>query len=179
LSDAVGVGQYEDATPTVAAANLSRCEEARLCHIAQPRKLSCDSGKSQGDMTFDIFEEDPFGLDFADNARNLRPKVTGIVLAFALAGVSERLAWIAGREDMNAAAPWLAVERSKVAPDRRLCQGRVFHPCHESGRSMGFPLDVTDSSIGRLGNVEAEIEASIACAEGKAGKLLASANGGR
>lgn len=66
---------------------------------------------------------------------------------------------------MNAAAPRSAVEGSKVAPDRRLTQGLVRHPSHESGRCVTFPLDETHSSIPGLGDVEPEVEARVAGTE--------------
>jgi hypothetical protein len=79
--------------------------------------------------------------------------------------MAEGLTRITGSEEMKAAAPRSAIERSKVVPDSRLTQGLVRHPCHESGRSMALPLDETNSSISGLGDVQAEIEAGIAGAE--------------
>lgn len=74
---------------------------------------------------------------------------------------------------MNAIAPWLAVEGSKVIPDKRVIQGRVVHPRHESGRSVGFPLDETNSSISWLGNGDSKVEPAIARAEGDAVQVCA------
>ena len=68
---------------------------------------------------------------------------------------------------MNSTTPRSAVEGSKVAPDRRLTQGLVRHPRHESGRSVAFPLDETNSSISRLCDVEAEVETPVSSAEGE------------
>lgn len=116
-------------------------------------------------MPFDVFEEAPFGLHLADDPADMRPEVAGIVLAASAPCEAEGLAGIAGSDEMNAAAPWAAVEGGNVRPDRSLIQGLVFHPCHESGRREGFPLDVTNSSIGGLGDVQAEFEAADARAE--------------
>ena len=66
---------------------------------------------------------------------------------------------------MNAVAPWAAVKRSQVVPDRRWLHGRFFHPGHESGRSVGFPLDITHSSIGGFGDSEAKLKPAISGAE--------------
>lgn len=38
---------------------------------------------------------------------------------------------------------------------------------------MSFPLDVTDSAISRLGNVDAEVEAGVAGAQGEAAQIAA------
>lgn len=102
--------------------------------------------------------------------------MTRIALALALPGEAEGLTGIAGSEDMNAATPWAAIEGFKVTPDRCLIQGRVRHPCHESGRSMGFALDVTHSAISGLGDGETKVETAVTGAEGKAGEI-ASAGG--
>lgn len=121
-------------------------------------------------MPFDVFEEAPFGLHLPDDPADVGPEVAGIVLASPLAGEAERLAGITGSEEMNAAAPRAAVEGGNIRPDRSLIQGRVCHPRHESGRREGFPLDVTNSSISGLGDMEAEFETTDACAERDAGE---------
>ena len=150
----------------MACAHFSRREQARFWSIAQAPKAVRDLGKSQIDVSLDIFGEHGGRPDLADDPFNLGPQVPGIVLAPAFSGEAERLAGIAGSEDMNAAAPRSAVEGSQIVPDRRAIQGRVFHPCHESGRCVGFPLDVTHSAISGLGDGEAKFEPAVACAEG-------------
>lgn len=160
------MGQEEEAATPVTCARLSRREQARLCRVAQASKAGDDVGESQGQVTLDVFAEDPFGPGFVDDAGDLGPKVTRIRVAPSLAGEAEGLAGIAGRDKMNAAAPWLAVEGSKIAPDRRRCQGLVFHPGHDSGCRMGFPFDETNSPVPGLGDVQAEIEAGVTGAEG-------------
>lgn len=160
------MGQDEKAATPVACACFSRCEDARLCRVAHAAKAGFDVGVAHGQVPFHVFAEDPFWLDFAGDAGDFGPKVTRVALTSPAAGIAEGLAWIAGREEMNAAAPRATVEGSQVVPDKSFTQGLVRHPCHESGRGVGFPLDVTDSSILRLGDVQAEIEASISGAEG-------------
>ena len=149
-------------------ADFSRCEQARFCAVAQAAKAAGDLGKSQIDVPFDVLGEDDAGSHFADDPLDLGPQVAGIGLPAALSGEAEGLAGITGREDMNAAAPRSAVEGSQIVPDRRAIQGLVFHPCHESGRSMGFPLDETCSAISGLGDGEPEFEPAISGAEGEA-----------
>ena len=149
-------------------ARFSRCEQACLDAVTHTLKLSGDVPKSQGDVALDVFEEHPSGADFAHDAGDLRPQVAGIGVAAAMSGLAEGLARIAGRDDMNAAAPRSAVEGSQIVPYRRRSQGLVCHPRHESGRRMSFPLDVTHSAIFGLGDVQAEVEAAVAGAEGQA-----------
>jgi hypothetical protein len=160
-SDAVGVGQDEDPAPAMARACFSRREQSRFCCIAQLAKASCDVGKSQIDMAFDIFAKEPFGPDFVGDSGDFGPKVTGIVGSPPLSGMAEGLAGIAGSDDMNATAPRSAVEGSQIVPNRGLAQGRIFHPRHEGGRRMGFPLDVSHSPVSGFGDVQAKVEAGI------------------
>lgn len=147
-------------------ADFSCREEARFCAVAQPLKAAGDLGKSQIDVTFDVLGEDDAGPHLSDDPLDLGPQVPGIGLAPALPGEAEGLAGITGREDMNAIAPWAAVEGSQIVPYRRAIQTRVFHPGHESGRSMGFPLDETCSAISGFGDGEPEFEPAISGAEG-------------
>lgn len=154
----------------MSSAHFSRCEQARFWVVAQAAKPSDDVGKSQIDVAFDILDEHGSGPHFADDPLDLRPQVPWIGFSAPLAGHAERLARISGSEDMNLAAPWAAVEGSEIVPDRRMIQGRVCHPGHESGRCMGLPLDETDSAISGLGDREAKLETAITGAEGKAGE---------
>lgn len=153
-------------------ADFSRCEQARFCAVAQAAKAAGDLGKSQIDVPFDVLGEDDAGPHFVDNPFDLGPQVPGIGLAAALSGEAEGLARITGREDINAITPRSAVEGSQIVPHRCAIQPRVFHPGHESGRSMGFPLDETCSAISGLGDGEPEFEPAISGAEGKAAKRL-------
>jgi len=146
-------------------ARFSRSEQACLCAEAHSGKFVEDVGKSQIDMAFDVFAEDPFGLDFSDDAGDIGPEMPGIVDAPSFAGTAERLAGIAGRDDMNAATPRLAVKGFEIVPNKRCAQGRVFHPRHESGRSVSFPLDISHSPISGLGDMQSEVEAGVAGTE--------------
>ena len=116
-------------------------------------------------MALDVLEEAPFGVEFPNDPADVGPEMAGIVSASPSTGEAEGLAWISASEDMNFSAPRAAVEGGNVTPERCLIQGLVFHPCHESGCREGFPLDVTNSSISRLGDVETEFKATDACAE--------------
>lgn len=149
-------------------ADLSRYEQARFCAIAQALKAAGDLGKSQIDVPLDVFREDDARLDFPDDPFDFGPEVAGVGSSTSLPGKAEGLAGITGREDMNATTPRSAIEGSEIVPDRRLIQPRVFHPCHESGRSMGFPLDETCSAISGFSDGEPELEPPITCAEREA-----------
>lgn len=153
----------------MASANFSRREQARFCAVAQLAKAVRDLGKSQIEVPFDVLGEDGGRADFADDAGDIGPEVARVAVGAALAGDAKRLARIAGREDMNAVAPRAAVEGLEIVPDRRAIQGLVFHPRHESGRSMGFPLDETYSPVTGLGDGKAKVETAVSGTEREAG----------
>lgn len=151
----------------MASARLSRAEDARLWREAQAFQLVEHFGQSQIDVAFDVFEEDPFWIDLSNDPGDLGPEVPGVVPSSPLSGDAEGLAGIAGSDEMKAPAPRAAVEGSKVVPDSSFSQGLVAHPGHESGRSVGFPFDVTHSPIVGLGDMNAEVEAAVSGAEGE------------
>lgn len=125
-------------------ARLSRREQASCDLEAHALKLLGDLGKAQREVPLDVLEEDELGLDLADDPGDLGPEVPGIVPPPPVAGDGEGLAGIAGKDEMNAAAPRAAVEGSKVAPDSSLRQAAVSHARREGRRGVGLPLDVAD-----------------------------------
>lgn len=166
------MGHNEEPPTLVGCANFCRRKQARFDAVAHFGKVCEDAGGSQGQVPLDVFEEAPFGLHLPNDPADVRPEVAGIVLTAPLTSEAERLAGIAGSEEMNAAAPRAAVEGGNVRPDRSLIQGLVCHPRHESGRREGFPLDVTNRAISGLGDVQAEFEPSDAGAERDSCKVI-------
>ena len=171
-----GVGQLvpladgEDEQPfaLVGRADFRRREEACRKAVAHADQSSGDFGEAEAEMMGDVLEEHEGRLDLADDAGDVRPEVARIVRAPALARDGERLARIARSDDVHRAAPRAAVEGGNVVPDRRLIQGRVFHPRHEDGRGVGVPLDVTHSAISGACEVQPEVEPAGARAEREA-----------
>ncbi len=119
-------------------------------------------------MMGDIFEKDEGRLDLADDAGDMWPQVTRILASEPSACDRERLARVACAKKIHRAAPWSAVEGGNVVPDNSLIQDRVFHPRHESGCGVGFPLDIAHSTISGEGKVQSEVEPASARAEGEA-----------
>ena len=186
-----GVGQVipladsedEQALALVGRADFRRREEACRKAVAHADQSCGDFGEAKAEMMGDIFEEDEGRFDLADDAGDMRPEVARVVRAPALARDAERLARIARSDDVHRATPRAAVETGNVVPDRRLIQGRVFHPRHESGCGEGFPFDMAHSTISGDGDGEPEIEPARAGAERKAEEACfsgsGSASGGR
>lgn len=128
-------------------------------------------------MAGDVLEEAPFRPDLADDPGDIRPEVARVFFAKPMAGKAERLAGIAGRDEMNAAAPRQAVEGSEIVPNRSRSQGRVCHPRHESGRGETVSLDIANSSISGLCEVQAEIQSSDTGAKADAANVVMSFGG--
>ena len=58
--------------------DFCRAEQTRRRRVIQSPKLSEHGFEAEGDMACDIFEEDPFGAAFGDDAGDLGPEVAGI-----------------------------------------------------------------------------------------------------
>ncbi len=161
-------GEDEEAFPLVGRADFRRRKQSCRKPVAHADQSAGDFGEAEAEMMGDIFEEDEGRFAFADDPGDMRPEVARIVRAPALARHAERLARISRRDDIHRAAPRLAVECGNVVPERRVIQGLVFHPRHESGRSEGFPLDMAHSSISGQGEGETEIDPARAGAQREA-----------
>ncbi len=118
-------------------------------------------------MTGDVFEEDPFGAAFADDAGDVGPEVTGIVSATAFSGRAEGLGGVSGEDDVEGAKEGSGVEAAQIGPDR----GRDEIPRalggDENGAGPVLPFDEGAGVIAGFGEHEAQIKASAACAEGQ------------
>ncbi|RCW77629.1 hypothetical protein DFP89_1663 [Paracoccus lutimaris] len=118
-------------------------------------------------MPGDVFEEHPFRTAFADDAGDVGPEVAGIVGAAALPGRAEGLAGIASEDDIERAPEGAGVEAAQVGPDRG--RGDVSRALggNEDRPGPVLPFDEGAGVIAGLGQHEAQIKASAACAEGQ------------
>ena len=161
------MGQDEDAQPLVRRANFCRAEQTRRRRVAQTPKLSQDGFKAEGDVAGYVFEKDPFGATFGDDAGDLGPEVPRIVCTGTLSGRAEGLAGISGEDDVEDTAKGPGVEAAEIIPDR--CRGEIA--CTLGGdkdRSWpALPFDKGAGVIAGFGEHEAQIKASAACAEGQ------------
>ena len=148
-------------------ADLCRREQARRRRVAQSPKLSQDGFEPEGDVTGDVLEVDPVGTAFSDDPGDVGPEVARIVGTAALSGRAEGLARVACEDGIESAAEGAGVEAAQVGPDRG--QGEV------SGALGGdedrpwpvLPFDEGAGVKAGLGEHEAQIKASAACAEGQ------------
>jgi hypothetical protein len=159
------VGQDEDTEPLVRRANFCRREQTRRRRVAQTPKFSQDGFKPEGDVTGDVFEEDPFGGTFSNDAGDIGPEVAGVICATAFSGRAEGLAGISGEDRIEGAAKGTGIEAAKIIPD--WCRGEVS--CALCGDEHAawpvLPFDKSTGVISGFGEHEAQIKASAACAE--------------
>jgi hypothetical protein len=161
------VGQDEDAEPLMRRADLCRREQACRRRVAQSPKLSQDGFEAEGDVTGDVFEEDPFRAAFADDTGDFGPEVPGIVGATAFSGRAEGLAGISGEDGIEGAAEGPGVEAAQIGPDRGRGEVSGCLRCDEHRPWPVLPFDEGAGVIAGLGEHEAQIKASAACAEGQ------------
>jgi hypothetical protein len=142
----------------VRSANFRRTKESRRNSITQCSYLGSDNIKPKGKVPFHVFDCDEARSDLFNNPSAMRPKVSWIVCSTTASGVTERLARIARCDAIHDSAPRSAVEGCDIVPNRSRIQGLLFHLCHDSGRGVAFPLDVTNGSVVVAEKVEGELE---------------------
>ena len=161
------MGQDEDAEPLVRRANFCRAEQARRRRVAHAPKLSQHGFEAEGDVTGDVFDEDPFGSAVADDPGDFWPEVAGIVGTNSLSGGAEGLAGVTGQDDVESPTKGPSIETVQIAPDWR--RGEISRALggDEDASGIALPLDEGPSVEIRFGQHEAQIKASAACAEGQ------------
>ena len=161
------MGQDEDAQSLVRRADFCRAEQTRRRRVAQSPKLSQHGLEPEGDVTGDVFEEDPFRAAFGNDAGDLGPEVAGIVGATAFSGGAEGLAGISGEDGIEGPSEGPRVEGSQVIPDRGRGEiSRALGRDEHRSRPV-LPFDKGAGVISGFGEHEAQIKASAACAEGQ------------
>ena len=161
------MGQDEDPHPLVPRANFCRAEQTRRRRVAQAPKFSHDGFKAEGDVTGDVFEEDPLWGTFADDPGDVWPEVAWVVCPAAFSSGAEGLAGITGQDDVEGTAERPGIEAAEIIPDR----GRGEIPGSlggdEDGARPALPLDEGAGVETGFGKHDAQIQASAACAEGQ------------
>jgi hypothetical protein len=98
-------------------------------------------------MVGDVLQEDELGLTIADDAGDVRPEVARVVGSSLPSGDAERLAWVAGSDEIHDATKLSTVEGGKVIPDRRRMKPAVFHTRDKIRDGIGFPFHVSDAAV--------------------------------
>jgi len=118
-------------------------------------------------VTGDVFEEDPFRFDLADDAGNVWPQVPIVVGSAPLSGVTEWLAGVACEDGVESPSERSPVEGGDVIPYRGWSEVSCPLGGDDGLSGILFPFDKTAGVESRLGEHEAHIEAATTCAEGE------------
>ena len=161
------MGHDEDPEPLVRRADFCRAEQARRRRVAHVPKLSQDGLKAEGDVPGNVFEEDPFGSAFSNNPGDVGPEVARIVGAAAFASGAEWLAGISGENRVKGTAEGPGIEAAQVVPN--WCRDEISCALGggEDGAGPVLPFNERAGVVAGLGQHEAQIKASAACAEGQ------------
>ncbi len=148
-------------------ADFCRREQARRRRVAHAPKLSQDGFKAEGDVTGDVFEKDPFGGAFPDDAGDFWPEVPWIVGTAAFACGAEGLTGISGEDGVEGTAEGAGIEAAQIVPDRGWGEIPSALGSDEDRAGPILPLDEGAGVIAGFGEHDAQIKASAACAEGQ------------
>ena len=148
-------------------ADFCRAEQTRRRRVAHCPKLSQDGFQPEADVTCDVLNEDPLGTAFADDASNIGSEVPGIIGTTTLASGAEGLAGVSGEDDVEGAAEGASIETAEIIPDWRWGETARALGGDENGAGPLLPFNKSAGVIAGLGEHEAHIKASAACAEGQ------------
>ena len=159
------MSQDEDAQPLVRRADLCRAEQTRRRRVAHAPKLSQDGLEPEGDVAGDVFEKNPFWGAFGNDQGDVGPEVPGIFGTAAFSRRAEGLARISREDGVKGTAEGPGVEAAQIVPDRG--RGEVARALggDENGAGPILPFDEAPGVVSGLGEHEAQIKASAACAE--------------
>jgi hypothetical protein len=159
------VGQDEVPQPLVRRADLCRREQARRRRVAHAPKFSQDGFEAEGDVPGDVLKENPFGAAFPDDTCDVGPEMAGIIGATALSGRAEGLAGVSREDGIEGPAEGAGIEAAQIGPDRGWGEVARALGRDEDGPWPVLPFDEGAGVIAGLGQHEAQIKASAACAE--------------
>ncbi len=145
--------------------DLCRAEQTRRRRVTHVPKLSKHGFEAEGDVPGDVFEEDPFRAAFGDNSVALGPEVAGIGRATALSGSAEGLAGISGEDGIECPAEGARIKTAQIVPDRGRGEISGTLGSDKDGSGPVLPFDEGAGVISGLGEHDAHIQASAACAE--------------
>jgi len=118
-------------------------------------------------MSFDVLKEAAPWSEKSNAVCDVRPEVPRVVLASALAGCAEGLAWVATSEDVHSVAKRCPREGLKIRPDRCWVHESRFHFADQIRNCEGFDLTKSDCAQIWDCSLESKLNASVSSAEAK------------
>ena len=122
---------------------------------------------ARGKEAWDVLHEEVARSNLANDPPDFIPEPSLVGDPPPLAGEGVGLAGESSSDEIHRATPRATVKRGEIVPDRRRIQGRVFHPRHESGRTIGLPLDNAHKEMVGSRHLDSEVEPADAGAKGE------------
>jgi hypothetical protein len=116
-------------------------------------------------VSLDILEEAQGWLENPNSVCDVRPEVSGVILAESLPGRGERLTRIPAREDVHLSSKAFPREGFKIRPDRCWVQDSRFHFRDQIRAGKGFDLTKSDCAEIWDCSFKSEINASVSGAK--------------
>ena len=158
-SSARALGQREESEPSVRCADLLRAKESARKAVTHSLQFFGDFMEAESKMGVHVFEEDLLGLDFADDAGDVRPEMARVLFGKLLSRATEGLTRVARSDRMNAVAPRFAREGFEIAPNWRIIQGAVLNTRDQNAGRTDFPFHVAcNDKASRIGKGKPEVE---------------------
>ena len=128
-------------------------------------KSRCGVVHSRREDSGDVLKEHKGRPRLADNAGDVAPEPARAVLRGSLPCGADFLTGEPSSDEIHRATPRSAIEGRDIVPNRGAVQGRVFHPRHEEGRAVAFPLNVANSAGSVDCEADSEIESAVSAAQ--------------
>jgi hypothetical protein len=112
-------------------------------------------------VSLDVLEETGSGLENANSACDVGPKMSWVFGSEALSGTTERLAGITSSEDVHAVTKAFPREGFKIRPDRCRVHESRFHFSNQVRAGEGFDLTKSDCAQSWEDSLKSKLNAAI------------------
>lgn len=102
-----------------------------------------------------------------DDARYIRPKVSGIIGALPVSGVGKGLTGISSKDAVYLSTKWTWVERFNIRPDRCWTQNTRFHAFKKVFDDNGFDFHISGNTDFSDSSFNSSFKSEEARAEGQ------------
>lgn len=166
-SPSVAVGQNEEPFALMGGSHVGCAKQAPLRIEPEPGQIPENEGQSaSGNKGRHVLQPHEPGSYFANAIADVGPDPPLVFDAFARAGGGPGLTREARRDAIHDATPASAIEGEQVRPDRRRIQPPFCHARDNCCGSIGFPLDVSDSTVSGDHELKAKLESPDTSAKG-------------
>jgi len=143
-----GVGQNPHSLSDLGSAGISRAQHSPFRIVPQRGQVSEYDSEPPRSEYWRVFHECESRSYLANNPSHLRPETRSCTVeSFAFPGCADVLAGEPAGNDVNASAPWLAVEGAHIIPDGELGKVSVSLPGKEHSPRVVSKFDSADGTV--------------------------------